>query len=331
MKLDRAIFHRFFYAVESESGRAKSNTSFDGWTFKSYNTTIGIKTPGKDGRPVLLIVDSSFSRTTGEHISALRAACPYPSSHIIQVPFDWGDVWYKREYCIDDLLHRFIDRLSNWEVDRLKYAESRRNFLRVYGNFSSFLELVAPKRPATAVMQKIEELAAIANETEDRKKRNELISGLTAKREAVEKRKAAAEKHKAAAEKRKHAELLKQFKDVSYLDKIQIAYWEDFRPEVPRETRAVLRSIFNPDGSLSYVIPELSGEGVITTQGVYMDCRTVRIALKAWKAGKVKVGQHVGPYTIQEIKPGYVKIGCHKIPMQNIRELYSALVEDAAG
>lgn len=90
MKLNREIFHRFFYAVESESGRAKSNTSFYGWTFKSYNTTIGIKTPGKDGRPVLLIADRSFSSTTGGHISALRAACPYPSSHIIWVPFRWG-------------------------------------------------------------------------------------------------------------------------------------------------------------------------------------------------------------------------------------------------
>lgn len=317
MKLDRAIFHRFFYAVESESGRAKSNTSFDGWKFKSYRTTIGVKTPGKDGRPVLLIADSSFSSTTGGHISALSAACPYPSSHIIRVPFGWGDVWYKRENCIDDLLQRFIDRLSNWEVDHLKYAESRRNFLRVYGNFSSFLELVAPKRPAKAILQKIEELAAIANETEDRKKRNELISGLTAKREA-------------AAEKRKHAEFLKQFNDVPYLDLIRIAYWDRFRPEVPHETRATLRGIFNPDNSLSYVVPELSGEDVITTQGVSMDCRTVRALLKAWKAGKVKVGQHVGPYTIQEIKPGYVKIGCHKIPMQNIRELYLALIEDAA-
>lgn len=317
MKLNREIFHRFFYAGDDESGRAKSNTSFDGWEFKSYRTTTGVKTPGKDGRPVLLIADSSFSRTTGEHISALRAACPYPSSHIIHVPFTWGDVWYKREYCIDDLLHRFIDRLSNWEVDRLKYAESRRNFLRVYGDFSSFLELVAPKRPAKAVMQKIEELAAIANETEDRKKRNELISGLTAKREA-------------AAEKRKPAEFLKQFSDVPYLDLIRIAYWDRFRPEVSHETRATLRGIFNPGNSLSYVVPELSGEDVITTQGVRMDGRIVRAMLKAWKAGRVSVGHHIGPYTIHEIKPGYVKIGCHKIPMQNIRELYSALVEDAA-
>ena len=319
MKLDRAIFHRFFYTVESESGRAKSNTSFYGKAFKSYNTTIGIKTPGKDGRPVLLIADSSFSRTTGEHISALRAACPYPSSHIIRVPFEWGDRWYSLDICSDDLLRRFIDRLSNWKIDQLKYAESRRNFLQVYGDFSSFLELVAPKRPAKAVMQKIEELAVIANETEDRKKRNELISGLMAKREAAAKR-------KAAAEKRKHAEFLKQFSDVPYLDLIRIAYWDHFRPEVSHETRATLRGIFNPDNSLSYVVPEFLGDGVITTQDVRMDGRTVRALLKAWKAEKVKVGQHVGPYTIQEIKPGYVKIGCHKIPMQNIRELYSALI-----
>lgn len=322
MKLNHEIFHKFFYTrYDDESGRAKSNTSFYGWTFKSYNTTIGIKTPGKDGRPVLLIADSSFSNTTSAHLSALCAACPYTSSHIIRVPFDWGDRWYDLDICIADLLRRFIDRLSNWKIDQLKYAESRRDFLRTYYNFSGFLELVAPKRPARAILQKIEELAVIADETEDRKKRNELISGLTAKREAAAKR-------KAAAEKRKHAELLKQFSDIPYLDKIRIAF---FRPEGVDETaRAALRSIFNPDGSLSYVVPELSGEGVITTQGVFMDCHTVRALLKAWKAGRIHAGQHIGPYTLREITPAYVQVGCHKIPMQNIRELYSALVEGAA-
>lgn len=319
MKLNCEIFHKFFYAGESESAQGRAMVSFHGWKFKSYNTTIGIKTPGKDGRPVLLIADFHFSSTTRDHLRALRAACPYPADHIIAVPFDWYDAWYNRENCIDDLLRRFIDRLSNRKIDQLKYAKNRLAFLRVYRNFSSFLELVAPKRPAKAVMQKIEELAVIANEKEDRKKRNELISGLMAKREAAAKR-------KAAAEKRKHAEFLKQFSDVPYLDLIRVAYWDRFRPEVPHETRATLRGIFNPDNSLSYVVPEFLGDGVITTQDVRMDGRTVRALLKAWKAEKVKVGQHVGPYTIQEIKPGYVKIGCHKIPMQNIRELYSALI-----
>lgn len=323
MKLNCEIFHKFFYAGDDKSGRAKSNTSFYGWMFRSYNTTIGIKTTGKDGIPVLLIADKSFSNTTRTHLSALRAACPYTSSHIIQVPFDWGDVWCKRENAIDALLRRFTGWLSNWDIDQLKYTESRRAFLGAYHNFSRFLELVATKRPAKPILRTIKELAVIANETEDRKKRNELISGLTAKREAAAKR-------KAAAEKRKHAELLKQFSDVPYLDLIRIAYWERFRPEVSHETRAILRRIFNPDNSLSYVVPELSGEDVVTTQDVYMDCRTVRALLKAWKAGRIHAGQHIGPYTLREIKPGYAQIGCHKIPMQNIRELYSALIEEAA-
>lgn len=329
MKLNREIFHKFFYAGEAENAQGRAAVSFYGWTFKSYNTTIGVKALGKDGKPVLLIADRSFSRTTSEHIRALWSACPYTSDHVIHVPFEWGDVWFERKHCIDDLLQRFIDRLSNRKIDQLKYAENRLAFLRVYRNFSSFLELVAPKRPAKAVMQKIEELAVIANEKEDRKKRNELISGLMAKREAAAKR-------KAAAERRKLREFQKQFDDVSYLDRVRIAYLDNFRPEISYETRATLCSLLNPDGSLSYVFPVPSStagadsDKVTTTQGVFMDCHTVRRALKAWKAGKVKVGQHIGPYTIQEIKPGYVKIGCHKIPMQNIRELYSALVEDAA-
>lgn len=325
MKLNHEIFHKFFYAGETENAKGRASVSFYGKTFKSYNTTIGIKTPGKDGRPVLLIADSFFSNTTSGHLSALRAACPYPADHIIAVPFEWGDYWYDDNKGIQDLLRRFINQLSDyeWKIDQLKYAKNRRYFLRIYANFIRFLELVAPKRPNKEIIRKIEELSTIARETEDRKKRNDLISGLTARREVAAKR-------KAAAEKRKHAELLKQFKDVPYLDKICIAYWEDFRPEVPHETRAILRRIFNPDNSLSYVVPELSGEYVITTQGISMDCRTVRALLKAWKAGRVKVGQHIGPYTLMELTSAYVKIGCHKIPMQNIRELYSVLVDEEA-
>lgn len=322
MKLDATIFHKFFYAGEAENAEGRAAVSFYGWTFKSYNTTIGIKTPGKDGRPVLLISDYFFSRTTSGHLSALRAACPYTSSHIIRVPFEWGDVWYNRENCITDLLQRFIDRLSNWKLDQLKYAESRRDFLRTYYNFSGFLELVTPKRPAKVILQKIEELAVIANETEDRKKRNELISGLTAKREAAAKRKAAAERRKCAA-------LLEPVRDLPYLAKIRVAYWTHFRPDISHDIRSALRTVLNPLNNLSFVVPE-NEDRVITTQGVSMDCRTVRALLKAWKAGRIRAGQHIGPYTLREITPAYVQIGCHKIPMQNIRELYSVLIEGAA-
>lgn len=202
----------------------------------------------------------------------------------------------------------------------MKYAESRRDFLRTYYNFSGFLELVTPKRPAKVILQKIEELAVIANETEDRKKRNELIAGLTAKREAAAKRKAAAEKRKCAA-------LLEPVRP--YLAKIRVAYWTRFRPDISHDIRSALRTVLNPLNNLSFVVPE-NEERVVTSQGVYMDCHTVRIALKAWKAERIHAGQHIGPYTLREMTAGYVQLGCHKIPMQNIRELYSALVEGAA-
>lgn len=325
MKLNMKIFHKFFYAGETENAKGRASVSFYGNKFKSYNTVIGVRLDAKDGNPVLLVSSAYFSDTTSAHLNALISACPYPADRIIYVPFELGDCWYDDNKGIQDLLRRFVNKFSDyeWKIDQLKYAKSRRDFIRTYYNFFRFLELVAPKRPVRSILQKIEELAVIANETEDRKKRNELISGLTAKREAAAKR-------KAASEKRKHAELLKQFSDVPYLDLIRIAYWERFRPEVPHETRAILRRTFNPDNSLSYVVPELSGEDVITTQGVSMDCRTVRALLKAWKAGRIHAGQHIGPYTLREIKPGYAQIGCHKIPMQNIRELYSALIEGAA-
>lgn len=193
MKLNHEIFHKFFRAGETECGRAKSNTSFYGNAFKSYNTTIGIKTPGKDGRPVLLIADSSFSNTTSAHLSALRAACPYPSSHIIRVPFTWGDCLYANTRCMQALFQRFINKLSDyeWKVEELKYIKNRREFLDTYYNFLTFSVLLATERPKKAVLRVIEDLFVIADEAEDCKKRNELISALIAKRSAREKRKAA--------------------------------------------------------------------------------------------------------------------------------------------
>lgn len=193
MKLNHEIFHKFFYAAEDESAEGRAAVSFYGWTFKSYNTTIGIRTTGKDGRPVLLIADCSFSHTTSAHLSALRAACPYTSSHIIRVPFEWGDCWYDNTRCMQALFQRFINKLSDyeWKVEELKYIKNRREFLDTYYNFLTFSVLLATERPKKAVLRVIEDLFVIANETEDRKKRNELISAMIAKRSAREKRKAA--------------------------------------------------------------------------------------------------------------------------------------------
>lgn len=79
---------------------------------------------------------------------------------------------------------------------------------------------------------------------------------------------------------------------------------------------------------MCYVIPNPYGhDGVITTNMHIMDYDTVSKALKAFIEGRVLIGYYVGIYVISEITHSYVKIGCTKFPIQNIKELYSALID----
>lgn len=79
---------------------------------------------------------------------------------------------------------------------------------------------------------------------------------------------------------------------------------------------------------MCYVIPNPYGyDGVITTNSYTMDYDTVSKALKAFIEGRARIGYHVGVYVISEINHSYVKIGCTKFPIQNIKELYSALID----
>ena len=57
-----------------------------------------------------------------------------------------------------------------------------------------------------------------------------------------------------------------------------------------------------------------------------MDFETVRRLLKLWRAGRVQVGMHAGPYTVRAIFGDVVQIGCHKIPVENLRALAAALL-----
>lgn len=46
---------------------------------------------------------------------------------------------------------------------------------------------------------------------------------------------------------------------------------------------------------------------------------------KTEQKGRATVGMHVGPYSVREIGPEFVQIGCHCIPVENLRELDKAL------
>lgn len=62
-----------------------------------------------------------------------------------------------------------------------------------------------------------------------------------------------------------------------------------------------------------------------TTKGIALSEKEGRIALKAWKLGKLKVGDSVNIYKVLKITPEFVKIGCHTIPTKNLEELCNIL------
>lgn len=289
--------------------------------FIVLNTTIAIRVIGADGIPALLVIDykytSGFSKID-KYTDELLKKCTYNSERIIIVPIRWGDNWTSTDIPIKELKTRFIDRLCNYNVSSLRYSCNRIQFIDTYNNFKSFLNIIGIKKLNKKISNSIEELKIIAD-TDDGITRKALIEALYAKREAARKR-------KIAWKCKKYENLLRRIRGLSYLERVRIAFFCD-KTRYKRITEC-LRTIYEYDKDMCYVIPNPYGhDGVITTNIHIMDYDTVSKALKAFIEGRVRIGYHVGIYVISEITHSYVKIGCTKIPMQNIKALYSALID----
>lgn len=80
------------------------------------------------------------------------------------------------------------------------------------------------------------------------------------------------------------------------------------------------RRAFNPSNEFSFVWRDENGN-YETSQRIHIDSRTGDAALRMWAAGKLRHGMKIGKYTVISITCGFVKIGCHKIPTENLRAL----------
>lgn len=85
----------------------------------------------------------------------------------------------------------------------------------------------------------------------------------------------------------------------------------------------VFRSLYCKDYSTAYVC--FVDHTFKTTKGITIPEREGRVALKAWKAGKLKVGDRIKIYKVLRITPEFVRIGCHTIPTKNLEELCEIL------
>ena len=284
---NRDAAHAFFH-YEGEDVRFANGMSmrFDSNFFYSYATVIAARAEGKDGRPVYLISSDSMTRTTAKHLCYLRSACP---CDYIRVPFHYGDSFYKPGFnMLNCLADRFKKMLQRAAAARLTRAENRRALIDCYKDAKKFservftLDFLGDFSDAYA--------AAVEIEESDKEKRAARI-------------KAAAEKAKAA-----RAALIKAH---GYLGAVMRAYTEG-------DDKA--RRILNPSNELSFVWRDKDGD-YRTSQHICMDRRAGDAALKLWAAGKLRHGMKIGIYTVISITRNFVKIGCHKIPTENLRAL----------
>lgn len=280
--------HAFFYSDGGFYNR-RTPEAFCNDLFFSYSTCIAKKTRTKDGRRILLLSRNKFSSTTSKHIAALKYACYWD---IVEVPQQID----RNNFDNDEVLETLYNDLKYAAETNLSLKRNREEFNYNFETLQS-LKQVEGFKVDCKLLRKYKA-------TYDKINNPEELAKLKAKQRAAEKRK----------QERLKIKLNKLIKNNTLAELAKMAYsYESF------EEKADLKKYINPNNDLSFVW--FDGDLVKTSQGVRVNRQEVEVLIKLWQAGKVKHGMKVAQYTILELTTEFVKIGCHKIPMQNIKEL----------
>lgn len=293
---NKTLSHNFFYDPYSDGKSGHGSTRYENGVFYSYSTAICSIFMTKDGEKVAVFSANSFTPTTGNHISDLRRACPFEE---IGAFFDWYNHGSAKELFLTNK-----ESLENAADSKLTRKANRETFQTAFYALEKFLDFVEFK-PFYKDIKKI------------LKKHKNIIEQI----DAIEKKRAENEKKRQEQAEKKRQEILKKFEDLSYMDKIKTAYAN--KSGLDWEIRSELKQALNPYFDLSFIWSD--GDKIKTSQSVTVELKDAVILLKAWKAGKLKHGQTIDRYTVLNVSPNSVKVGCHKIPAENLAELCKEL------
>lgn len=292
---NKDVAHGFFY-WSGNFYRRSMTVSYENDKYFSYSTCIAKKTSTKRGDYILLLSRNKFSSTTAKHIGELRHACPYYT--ILEVPQRQGN----SDFYADDILNDCYSDLRYFANEKLSLKPNREQFSYYY--------------------ETIRDLADVDGFNVDENILNEY-------RDLYETINTPAElakyKAKIQEQQKKLKELLKQkletiLKTHDFATLAQMAYTGSEFSE-----KATLKKYLNPQGNLSFIW--FDGESVKTSQHITVNRQEVETLLKLWEKGKLKTGMTVSCYTILEIKPEFVKVGCHIIPTENLQALLQQMKE----
>jgi len=295
------VAHQFFYDRNGSFDRRSMTVSYGYNKFWSYGTVIGKITENRQGKTIFLISDNTFSNTTAKHIGELKYACPY--YNIYSLPQRIGN----SDFYIRETFEHITKNLEYYSTEKMTRQNNREQFTKYYNMLASLLEIKGFEEYDKDIKKQLKK----------HKKLHEDINSPEKLAEIREKQKA---RDKAKREKLKKQ--LAKFDKLSLMDKAELAYTSR---DLEQETRQKLRDFINPHHDLSFCW--FNGDVIETSQGIRVDKKEALVLLKLWQAGKLKHGMTISIYTVRAVMPDYVQIGCHKIPAENLQNMYDSITK----
>lgn len=300
MRLSYDIFHDFYHS-EKRQKQGKSHTRYYNDTFYSYDTCIGriYKSP-VNNRTYTFISCNKMSPTTAAHIRALRDCCPY---NVIYVPFKRN----RSTMSIAQLLSQFKEDLINWyEASKFKYVKDRRKFVAQYDEMRKLMDVTGLR-----FIDKTDELLTSLYAKAAANVRGKELDSFNA--EYAKKK----EEEREAARKKKITKLRRSLGKAVYgrIDVCAKAAYEDDN----KDARDYLKTVYPAYNSFIWV----NDEGDISTyKSIKISYDICKPLYDRFVAGTLTAGMHVGPYTIDWIRPESIKIGCHIIQLENVKQVF---------
>lgn len=289
------VAHLFFYqGAYNYFDRGSMNVSYRCDTYYSYYTAIAKKITGKEGQDILLISDDNFSQTTAKHINELRRACPFGYNNIISVPQDYGKHYLE----IETIVKRLADNIIKASGYKMTLKANREYFINCYETLLKLNEKVCDIE-----QDFIDRFTPLYNDINGPEK----LAILKAKNKEKERKKQLKLK----------AELQILITDLDLSSLAYRAYSDKSFDD--KELKQKIKQYINPSNDLSFIWFE--GESVKTSQHITVNRNEVETLLKLWSKGKLKHGMTISYYTVLEVTSKYVKVGCHKIPTENLQAL----------
>lgn len=314
------LFHNFFHGGRDHySG---SSVSFTDNRFYSYATVIGIKLTDDEGEEWLMTSYWNMSSTTCKHLYALRAACPH--DNIMSVPMYYGKVVYDA----NDIAYNFRHWAENINENAFKKRDNRLEFISIHKNWIRF------RQRFRSVLDKHEWFLRVNSLLDDYRKiadgMEEHLEALRKKQEARtdaeieamrEKRRLAEERRQARIEEKTAAIMA-----MPYLKRVRLLYdirAIDERPyHISKDAWVLAQQKMRDSGearAYSFMWPE--GEGVRTSQRVYVPSDDVKKAILLHVRTRHVLGAKIGGFTLVDINDKAVRVGCHLIPMENVKAM----------